>query len=201
MLFGKKKEEPAVQPVQEIPEPQPQEPEVKEPEKFVPMGRTMIGSGITFFGNFETEDPMEINGTLVGNIKSSSSVNVAEGAKLHGDAEMKELESHGNIDGNIVVSGLSTFSETAVTDGTLSTRFLDSKHGSAFLGKLDLSGNRTAKAAEAPLPNSFEEPSFDADAFAQAAEELQGFVSESPAQGEDAPAESFDWHPEGSENA
>lgn len=208
MFFGKKKEEPAVQPPVETPaiQQEPEEPEVKEPEKNVPINRTTIGAGITFFGDFETADPIDINGSLIGNIKSSSSVNVSQGASMRGDATMKELSSQGSINGNLVVEELSSFSETAVTDGTLRTRFLDSGRGSSFLGTLELSGNKAEEkpaAESAPEADGFAaesaEGSFDADAFAQAAEELQGFVSEAPAQ--EAPAEGeFNWNPgDGSE--
>ena len=64
MLFSKKKPEPEPQaPVTEVPEVK--EPEEKAPEKILPLRMTTIGRGITFYGNFETEDPMEINGSVM----------------------------------------------------------------------------------------------------------------------------------------
>lgn len=183
MLFSKKKPEPEPQaPVTEVPEVK--EPEEKAPEKILPLRRTTIGRGITFYGNFETEDPMEINGSVMGDIHSSALIRVTEGASLKGDADMKDLDSQGRIDGNLVVSERSSFSPTAVTDGTLLTRYLKTEDGSEFLGELKLSGNGRTEAAQ---------PAGTADAPAE------GFSPE-PAAEEAKEEEEFSWNGPGKED-
>ena len=180
MFFSSKKkpEETPTAPVTAEPEAAPQPEEVKAPEPAKPMRRTTIGKGITFYGNFETEDPMEINGTVMGDITSSALVSITGSASLKGDATMKDLSSEGRIEGNIVVDERSSFSPTAVTDGTLTTRYLSTEPGCAFLGQLSLSGDR-ANAAPA------------AEAKSEAAESFKSAEAEAPAA--EAETEEFSW--------
>ena len=85
-MFGRKKEEyqaPVVEePVQDIPEPQPQ------PE---PMPSTVIGKGVVVVGNFDSKEPIEVLGTIRGNIRSTSSVTISKNGSLIGEAALDQL--------------------------------------------------------------------------------------------------------------
>ena len=71
-MFGKKKEEyqaPVVEePVAPVAEPAPQ------PKPAAPS--TVIGKGVIVVGNFDSKEPMEVQGTVRGNIRSTSSVSL-----------------------------------------------------------------------------------------------------------------------------
>ena len=158
MLFKKPVEEKI-----EIKEAEAEAPKPKEPQKFSAIKKTMIGQGVTFVGNFETADPIEINGAINGDIKSSDTVEINQNGSYTGNADIKNLLLHGNVDGKIKVEDLSKLTSTAVMHGTLSTSKLITEEGSSFDGDMKLFHFNSAAAAPVQAPK--EEPK---------AEEAQG---------------------------
>ena len=119
-----------------------EEPEVKEPEPvkpvFKPAAATKIGEGITMIGNFDTKDPVEINGILRGNIRSTSSVAISKNGALIGEAALDSMKVEGRIDGTVLCNASATFSSTGSMKGNLSTGTLKTEDGAVFEGKLNM---------------------------------------------------------------
>ena len=142
-MFGRKKEEyqaPVVEePVQDIPEPQPQ------PE---PMPSTVIGKGVVVVGNFDSKEPIEVLGTIRGNIRSTSNVCIRENGSLVGEAALKSLELEGRLEGTVLCSDETCIRSTGALKGNLSTASLRTDEGSAFEGKLNMVPKPPVKAAE-----------------------------------------------------
>ena len=120
-----------------------EEPEViKEPEPvkpvFKPASTTKIGEGITMIGNFDTKDPVEINGILRGNIRSTSSVAISKNGALIGEAALDSMKVEGRIDGTVLCNASATFSSTGSMKGNLSTGTLKTEDGAVFEGKLNM---------------------------------------------------------------
>ena len=141
-----KEPEPIVREPEPVVEPEPVKP--KEPD-YSPMRKTIIGSGITFFGNFETSDPIELNGTIKGDINSDAAITISEGAEYYGNANMNQLTVSGIIEGDIKCSDLSTFTSTAQMTGGLKTAYLVTDKGSNIHGNLSLEKPGTNAAAPA----------------------------------------------------
>lgn len=148
MFFNRKEKEP--EPIVREPEPvaEPEPVKPKEPD-YSPMRKTIIGSGITFFGNFETSDPIELNGTIKGDINSDAAITISEGAEYYGNANMNQLTVSGIIEGDIKCSDLSTFTSTAQMTGDLKTAYLVTDKGSNIHGNLSLEKPGTNAAAPA----------------------------------------------------
>ena len=142
-MFGRKKEEyqaPVVEePVQDIPEPQPQ------PE---PMPSTVIGKGVVVVGNFDSKEPIEVLGTIRGNIRSTSNVRIRENGSLIGEAALKSLDLEGRLEGTVLCSDETCIRSTGALKGNLSTASLRTDEGSAFEGKLNMVPKPPVKAAE-----------------------------------------------------
>lgn len=153
-MFGKKKEPEA--PVKAAEEKIEAVEEVKEPVKpaFVPAATTKIGAGITMVGNFDTKDPVEINGIVRGNIKSSSSVSIAKDGALIGEAALDSMNVAGRIDGTVLCAQDAIFTATGSMRGNLSTGTLRTDAGSNFEGKLNMIPRKPAPkpAPEDPAP-------------------------------------------------
>ncbi len=173
MFFNRKKEEP-VAPVIEPAVQAPEEPELPKEPVYSPMKKTIIGSGITFYGDFETSDPIELNGTIKGDINSDAAITIAEGAKYYGNANMNQLTVSGIIEGDIQCTDLSTFTSTAQMTGELRTAYLITDKGSNIHGNLSL--EKPAPKAAAPVM----EPESDWH---------RAEVFENPQEAETAPAE------------
>lgn len=135
-LFGKK--ETTVQPVEE---------EVKQVEQKLSNG-TVIAEGMTLEGNFETDEQMDIFGTVKGNIKSSVDAHVAESGSHIGKMDVKSLHADGTLDSEVVCSELASLSSGARFSGILTTANFDAAHGSNFDGKLLLKNNAAPVESE-----------------------------------------------------
>lgn len=170
MFFNKKKDnleqEPAVVEVPQVqePAPEPEElllPEEKKPSVFTPAETTVIGKGLVFHGNFSGEDPIIVNGSIQGDITTTSKLTVSTGGSYYGNANVADLETNGTIEGNLVCDNFSLMCEESVMNGTLSTKYMETKHGSVFTGSLTMTGtgNAPAKPME-PVPSApvLEEP-------------------------------------------
>ena len=137
-MFGRKKgpETPEIieetNVVEEAPAPEPPKP------VFKPAPTTKIGKGIVMIGNFDTKDPVEINGTLRGNIRSTSSVAISGSGALFGEAALDSMRVEGRIDGTVICTQDAVFSSTGSMKGNLSTGTLKTADGAAFEGKLNM---------------------------------------------------------------
>ncbi len=164
VLFGKKKEpDPPV--ITEEEAKKFEAPEVKEPEPqpvkpvFTPAATTKIGEGITMIGNFDTKDPVEINGTLRGNIRSTSSVTISKNGSLIGEAALDSMKVDGRIDGTVLCNASAVFTSTGSMKGNLSTGTLKTDDGAVFEGKLNmLPPKKAAPKPAGPKPQPAEEP-------------------------------------------
>lgn len=150
-MFGKKKEPEAPVVTEEIKLPEiPQPKPVEKPaDPFAkPAPATKIGPGITMIGNFDTKDPVEIYGTLRGNIRSTSSVAISKNGALIGEAALDSMKVEGRIDGTVLCNTSAEFSGTGSMKGNLSTGTLKTQDGALFEGKLSMLPPRK----EAPKP-------------------------------------------------
>ena len=128
--------------------------EEQKPEKavFTPIRKTMIGEGITLVGNFYADEPMEIKGTVDGNITSSKNVTIFEKGTLSGDAEVAAMTVHGYVNGSVKCNGLAVFSPTGKMDGSLTTKLLQTDSGSTFHGNLTLDLGAKQEIPETAAP-------------------------------------------------
>ncbi len=140
------------------PEPVPEKP-VKPaplPQKFEPIRKTTIGKGITFVGNFDTKDPMELNGSILGDVNSTNTVEVSTSGSYKGNASLQNLILSGDAEGVVDCEDLTKLSSTAKMVGKLTTARLVTDDGSSFLGDMKL--QKKAAAAPSPAPAPAEEP-------------------------------------------
>ena len=162
-MFGRRKEpDPPVITEEEAKKFEAPEEKAPEPVKpvFTPAASTKIGEGITMIGNFDTKDPVEINGTLRGNIRSTNSVAITKNGSLIGEAALDSMKVDGRIDGTVLCNASAVFTSTGSMKGNLSTGTLRTDDGAVFEGKLNMLPPKkaaakpaeTKPAAEAPKP-------------------------------------------------
>ena len=149
-MFGKKKEEPVPVVKEEVKEII----EEKAPEVFVPADKTVIGSGIIMVGNFDTKDPVEINGTVRGNIRSTKSVSISKTGSLVGEAALGSLKLAGKIEGTVLCSAETVIASTGSIKGNLSTASLETEDGSTFEGRLSMLPKKPAPSPAPAAPDA-----------------------------------------------
>ncbi len=161
-FFKKPTPQPVVPEVEEKPE-EPvviiEEPKKEEPEVFKPMYQTKIGKGITFYGDFEAKDPIELNGSIHGNIDSTDSIKISETGSYFGDANMHDLHVAGTVEGNILCEDIASFTGTSKMSGKLVTARLRTDDGAGMVADLKIDpGVKAAPAAEPAPFAAFEQP-------------------------------------------
>lgn len=130
----------------------------EERKVFTPIYQTKIGKGITFYGDFESKDPIELNGSIHGNINSSDKINISGTGSYYGNANMHELHVEGIVKGTIVCEDLAAFTETSRMDGKLTTARLRTDDGSGMAADLHI--DPTLKKDAAPAKDDFPRTSF-----------------------------------------
>ena len=105
---------------------------------------TVIGEGIEFVGDFQTEEVFDIRGSVQGSIKSPAEVIVSKNGVHHGTMDVEYLTVDGTVDSEIYCKNTTTLNSDCQVTGTLHTVNLDAHNGSNFTGKLFLKN----KAAE-----------------------------------------------------
>ena len=159
-MFGKKKEPeaPVVTEEVKIPEEKPMKVVEKPVDPFSrPAPATKIGPGITMIGNFDTKDPVEIYGTLRGNIRSTNSVAISKNGALIGEAALDSMKVEGRIDGTVLCNTSAEFSGTGSMKGNLSTGTLKTQDGALFEGKLSMLPPKTKEPVQPAKPTKPEE--------------------------------------------
>ena len=159
-MFGFKK---PVEPVVEEPKVDvPVEPVAPE---FKPAEVTLIGEGITMIGNFESKDPIVINGSLKGNICSTNSLTISNTGSMQGEGTLNSAMIEGAVDGKIVCEKNTHFTSTGQMVGSLETATLQTDNGADFRGELKLSVKKAAPVVEAaPEAPAAEEAAAEAPA-------------------------------------
>lgn len=149
-MFGKKKE------VEVIVE---QAPVVEEKkDAFVKANKTIVGPGITMVGEFSGSDPVLIEGTIRGTVKSDVNVHITKTGQLFGEGYADSFDVDGFINGNVDCKSNATFSNTGKMKGTLSTVRLKTDDGSFFEGTLNLKKPIAAVQEVAPAEEATEIP-------------------------------------------
>jgi len=129
---------------------------VEKVKVFQPASVTTIADGVEMVGDFVSSDPIEISGSIKGNIVSDKNLHICKGGKLLGDARVSNLNVDGKINGSIIVEGLTSLSDTAEMKGSLQTAKFSSTPGSIFEGTFTMSLARKAAPVDATPLNTQE---------------------------------------------
>ena len=122
----------------------------EEPVKIVLPSGTVVGSSTVFTGDFKTEEPLTINGSVNGDIDSTESVTISLGGVHSGTANVQNITIDGLAESSIDCKGLTKISATGVLKGRLRSAQLLTDVGSQLEGDIQLKmAGSDAKAEEA----------------------------------------------------
>ena len=125
-MIMKKKAEPAAPVTQK-------EPEI-EPDK----ANTVLAEGVLFQGDFQSNEPMLIHGSVEGNIKSSSDITFTEKAQYTGDITSDNLVVAGAAQGRIQCKSTVEIAGEGKVEGVLQAARLIMSENSVFEGSLKI---------------------------------------------------------------
>jgi cytoskeletal protein CcmA (bactofilin family) len=132
--------------------PPPAAPETSPARRFtdaVDPHATVIGPGTVVKGELVAEGPVEVAGTLEGEVRVSSHCRVRPGARVAGRIEAKTLVVEGAIEGPAIVADRLEIGSTARIRSSIQARVMAIADGAIFEGEVRMD--------EAGSPQSFTE--------------------------------------------
>jgi cytoskeletal protein CcmA (bactofilin family) len=106
--------------------------------------KTIIAPGITINGNIVGEGDIEIHGHVVGDVKTSHGVVLADGGQLEGKVECSKIVVGGYLQGDVVAKEAVEVGNVGVLLGKVKAPRLQLADGAAVQGEIEmpLSDNR-----------------------------------------------------------
>lgn len=118
-----------------------------QPEKSSGNGTTLIGAGTTLKGDISSNSDLRIDGTIIGNIHSSSKVVIGANGVVEGDISGNQADVIGKVTGNIKVKDLLQLRGDSTVNGNLYAGKLQVEPSATFNGQCHM-GSTTAGQVE-----------------------------------------------------
>ncbi len=99
---------------------------------------TLISPGTIFKGDVKSENDLRIDGTIHGNVKSSSKIIVGPGGYVEGNIEGANADVVGKVKGNIHVKELLQLKEQGNIEGNIFAAKLQIDPSAVFNGKCQM---------------------------------------------------------------
>lgn len=97
---------------------------------------TVLAAGSTIEGNFSFDEPVCVEGTVVGKISSDSTLLVSESAVVEAETSVSKLIVYGNLEGDVNASELVEICPGAELVGNVSTKRLIVHDGGFLKGRV-----------------------------------------------------------------
>ncbi|MBM3432644.1 MAG: polymer-forming cytoskeletal protein [Bacteroidetes bacterium] len=115
-----------------------------EPMASIPVAlqsATMIGPGTTLKGDIQSQQDLRIDGTVIGNVKSSSKIIIGQGGVVEGDLESTQCDVNGKVNGNIRCRELLQLRGESAVTGNLYAGKLQIEPSATFNGQCHMGAN------------------------------------------------------------
>jgi len=123
------------------------------PEKSYSNSATLISSGTTLKGDVKSENDLRIDGTIQGNVYSSSKIIIGPSGFVEGNIEGANADITGKVTGNITVKELLQLRSESNVNGNISATKLQIDPTAMFNGKCQMG----AQPASVVIMNNEEE--------------------------------------------
>ncbi|MFN8265264.1 MAG: polymer-forming cytoskeletal protein [Chitinophagaceae bacterium] len=105
---------------------------------------TIIAAGTEIRGHIESKGDIRVDGTLVGNLQTSSKVLVGPSGFIQGDVDAAQAEVLGRITGNVKVAELLCLKNNCEVNGNIFTGQLQVDATASFNGECHMGANVVA---------------------------------------------------------
>ena len=104
-------------------------------------GATLIGAGTTLKGDISSNSDLRIDGTVIGNIKSSAKIIIGNSGVVEGDIAGNQADIVGKVSGNIRAKELLQLRGECVVTGNLYAGKLQVEPTATFNGQCHMGAN------------------------------------------------------------
>lgn len=113
-------------------------------------GATLISAGTTLKGDINCSTDLRIDGTVIGNIKSSSKIIIGSTGVVEGDISVNQADIVGKVSGNIRSKELLQLRGQCVVTGNLYAGKLQVEPSASFNGQVHMGANVVEMSANEP---------------------------------------------------
>lgn len=97
--------------------------------------KTIIGPSVKIEGDFSSEDNVDVEGQVLGALKTSRDLRIGKDAKIKAEVEANYIFVAGEVKGNIVAKEKIELSSTAKIFGDITTNTISIENGAMINGK------------------------------------------------------------------
>jgi cytoskeletal protein CcmA (bactofilin family) len=116
-------------------------PDIMSSEKSNGNGATLISAGTTLKGDINASSDLRIDGTIIGNIKSSSKIIIGSTGVVEGDIEGNQADITGKVKGNIKIKDLLQLKGECLINGNITAGKLQVEPTATFNGQCHMGNN------------------------------------------------------------
>lgn len=120
---------------------------------------TIIGRGTVIQGEISSDDKMQVDGNIEGNITVKNTVIVGKTGRIKADLTATSISVHGRIDGDVVTTERVTIERSGSVEGNIRSPKLVISEGAHFKGNIDMSQTETPPSGPQTAPKSTPAPS------------------------------------------
>lgn len=107
---------------------------------------SIVGPGMTFVGDCETDGTIRVEGRLEGSIRAGRSVMVGPGGVVTGDVYARDATVAGTVNGTLVAESRLDLQETSRLDGEVFARTVRVGEGAMLNGAVHMGEGAVAKS-------------------------------------------------------
>ena len=131
-------------------------------ERFAPNSATLISAGTTVQGDVTSETDLRIDGTIHGNVTSSSKIIIGATGFVEGNLKSGQADINGRIVGNIIVKELLQLRGNCNVQGNISAEKLQVEPTAVFNGQCQMGSRGSASVVEMTTVTDDEQESVEA---------------------------------------
>ncbi len=122
-------------------------------EKTTGNGTTLISAGTTLKGDISSNSDLRIDGTIIGNVTSSSKIVIGASGNVEGDLTGNQADIVGKVSGNIKTKDLLQLRGDCIVKGNVHAGKLQVEPTAVFNGQCHMGNNETASIKVSELVN------------------------------------------------
>jgi len=122
-------------------------------EKTTGNGTTLISAGTTLKGDISSNSDLRIDGTIIGNVTSSSKIVIGASGSVEGDITGNQADIVGKVSGNIKTKDLLQLRGDCVVKGNVHAGKLQVEPTAIFNGQCHMGNNELSSGKVSELMN------------------------------------------------
>ncbi len=117
-------------------------------------GTTLISAGTTLKGDISSSSDLRIDGTIIGNVNSSSKIVIGASGNVEGDLSGNQADIVGKVSGNIKTKDLLQLRGDSIVNGNVHAGKLQVEPSAVFNGQCHMGKLEEARVNIVEMPKS-----------------------------------------------